>query len=220
MTLLTLALLLVSSAGSADEKMPSDFLQVESKAWNCWLEEKVNTHWSSIPLNDVMNGVFGTADIEIEAADKDKTLKTPVDFDAADLTRRETLWELGRKYNFKVRWMQRQEPVKYLDLLETEATENNIGGMGIVTMTHVMRSDYQTYLDLKKAGKIAKEKQIAGTIYYSFDLDRDLHFENGMTAHVSAVQRYKTTKPQETAAEYSPIPRCRRFPAIIPRLHR
>jgi hypothetical protein len=194
MTILATTLLLVSVAISADVEMPKDFLQVKSEAWNQWLNEDANTHWTEIPLKDVLNGVFGTAELSI---DKEEKLNTPITFDSTKLSRRVALWRLSRKYDFKVRWDQKREPVEFLGLFETKEMNRSIGGIGVTVMTSVMRADYKIYLELKRDGKIKHEKRVENTIYYSYDLERDLRFENGTAAHVTAVQRYKTTAPPE-----------------------
>jgi hypothetical protein len=167
---------------------------VESEAWNKWLDEDANTGWRQVPLKDVLNGVFGAAKLSI---DQEKKLSTPVTFDAKKLSRRTALWRLSQRYNFKVRWDQKKEPEEFLDLLETEKQDRTIGGITLTVVTYVMRSDYETYLKLKSKGKIKNEKRVEETLYYSFDIDRDVNFGNGTAAHIPAVQRYKTTVPKE-----------------------
>jgi hypothetical protein len=187
-------ILLAAIAGSPESKMPSDFLRVESKAWNRWLEQPINITWTEAQLGDVLNKGFGPANLAIDIESK---LNTRVSFDSVNLTRRETLWRLSKKYEFKVRWTQKKEPEVFLDLAETDEREQSVNGIVITTMTQVMRADYKSYLEMKRTGKITHEKRVGDTIYYSFDVDRDLNFGNGTAAHVPAVQRYKTTTPAD-----------------------
>jgi len=189
MAVLTGLLVVVSLAVSAEAKMPSDFLKVESEAWSRWLDEDLHVSWHGVPLEDVLAGEFGTAAIEV---DNREALKTPVTFDADGLTRRAALWRLTGRYRFALRWAQKDEPRVFLGLPETDRRKRSVGGVLMTTMTHVMRSEYETCQKLKLAGKVADEEKVDGTIYYSVRVDRDLPFENGSSAWVPVVERYKT----------------------------
>lgn len=194
MSICTIALLFASMALSADAKMPSDFLKVESKAWNQWLDEKINVGWKDFTLKDILDSAFGAAEMSI---DNEKVLSKRITFEANKISRRTAIWQLSNKYKFNVRWTQKREPVKFLDLPETEEHSRSVGGISITDMTYVMRSDYEKYLELKRKGEISHEMRVEDEIYYSFDIDRDLHFANGTRAHIPAVQRYKTKAPKE-----------------------
>lgn len=183
-----------TALGAAEPEMPGDFLRVESKAWNRWLDEVIHVSWTRIRLKDVLDGEFGTADLRVEDP---SALNTRVTFDADGLTRRCALWRLSRRYAFRTRWAQKEEPRVFLGLLETKRRRRSVGGILLTTMTHAMRADYREYEDLKKRGKVAQEMKVDGTIYYSTDESRDLRFENGSSAIVPVVERFKTSVPAE-----------------------
>jgi len=182
----------MSFAANADAKMPGDFLKVESKAWSKWLDETIHVSWSRVPLKDVLATEFGAADLAVVNV---KVLDAPVTFDADGLTRRAALWRLSQRYGFTVRWAQKNEPRIFLGLPETEHRKHQVGGVTLTAITHVMRSDYKTYQDLKRRGRVTKEKIMDGILYYAIDVDRDLNFGD-TAAHVNEVQRYKTKVPK------------------------
>jgi len=181
-----------TTLGPAEPEVPGDFLRVESKAWNCWLDEVIHVSWRKIRLEDVLDGEFGTADLRVEDP---SDLDTQVTLDADGLTRRSALRRLTRRYRIRIRWAQKEEPRVFLGLLETERRRRSVGGILLTTMTHVMRADYGEYEDRKKRGRIAREMKVDGTIYFSVDETRDLSFENGSSALVPVVERFKTNVP-------------------------
>jgi hypothetical protein len=186
--------LTLSLAISAEAKMPADFFPVDSSAWESWLEEELSVSWHGIPLGDVLAAEFGTAEISVDDA---KKLETKITFDATGLSRRKTLWRLSQHYGFTPRWEQKERPRVFLDLLETRSKVSSIGGVDVTTMTHVMRSDYRTYVELRRADKVARSKRIGDLIYYCIEEDMDLPFENGATAWFTLTKRYKTILPEE-----------------------
>ncbi len=194
MAVLAKLLFVVSLAVSAEAKMPNDFLKVESEAWSRWLDEDINVFWHGIPLKDVLAGEFGTAAIVVDNA---KDLKTSVTFNADGVTRRVALWRLTQRYRLALHWAQKDEPRVFLGLLETEKRKRSIGGNLITTMTHAMRSEYETYQKLKLAGRVTHEEKVDGTIYYSVDIHRHLPFKNGSCALFFVVERYKTNIPKQ-----------------------
>lgn len=191
MTILAAMLIVGSLAAAPAPEKPSDFLKVESKAWSRWLDEAVDETWKNVPLKDVLAEAFGAADLTIVSK---KPLTMRVTFDPGTLSRRAALWRLSQKFGLTVHWAQTAEPRVFLGLPETEMEKRTINGMVITTMTVVMRADYETYQELKRAGQVSHEEQVDGTIYYSFKVHREIHFANGR-AHVFAVQRYKTKIP-------------------------
>jgi len=181
-------LLALSTALTAEAKMPEDFLQVESAAWNSWLDEEMNVHWHGVSLEHALEDEFGAAMITVDnAAD----LQTPITFNAVGRSRRTVLWRLSKRHNITFHWKQKEEPRIFLGILETERRKRSIGGVTVTTMTAVMRSDPETYQKHKEAEQIAKEKKVGDTTYYSIDINRDLPFENGATAWFTVVERYK-----------------------------
>ena len=178
-------------------EMPGDFLRVESGEWNKWLDERIEISWTRISLKNVLAGEFGPAQF---AVDPTNALDTPITCDIADVSRRMALWRLSQQYGFKIRWAQIREPRVFLGLLETDHRKRQINGVTLTEVTHVMRSDYETYLDEKRRGQIKNEETIDGDIYYAIDVDRDLNFGYA-AAHVNEVQRYKTTVPPESSTE-------------------
>jgi len=194
MTYLGCMTLALSLATTADAKMPADFFQVDSEAWDAWLDEDLNISWHGVPLGDVLKGEFGTAEISVDDA---KKLEIKVTFDATGLSRRETLWRLSQQYDFTPKWGQKEKPQIFLDLLETKRKISSIGGVDMTTMTHVMRSDYRTYVKLRRADKVARSKRIGDMIYYCIEEDMDLPFENGATAWFTLIKRYKSILPEE-----------------------
>lgn len=191
MTILATMLIVGSLVASPAPEPPSDFLQVESKAWSRWLDEPVDETWTNVPLKYILAEAFGAADLTVVSK---QPLTTPVTFDPGKLSRRAALWRLSQKFGFTVRWAQTAEPRVFLGLPETEMEKRSVNGMVITTMTVVMRADYETYQALKRAGKVAREEQVDGAIYYSFNVHREVNFASGR-AHVLAVQRYKTKIP-------------------------
>lgn len=174
-----------------DAEMPADFLKVESKAWSRWLDEDLHVFWHGIPLRDVLASAFGAAAFTV---DEVKALGTPITFDASNMTRRASLWRLSRRYGFTIQWAQKDEPRIFMGLSEAEHREHQVGGVTLTAITQVMRSDYKTYQDLKRRGRVTKEEIMDGILYYAIDVDRDLNFGDS-AAHVNEVQRYKTKVP-------------------------
>ena len=126
MSLITASLLAISFAVGADAEMPSDFLNVESKAWSRWLDEDANVFWHGIPLKDVLASEFGAANL---AVDNTKALDKPITFDASNMTRRTSLWRLSQRYGFNIRWAQKEEPRIFLGLSEAENRKHQVGGV-------------------------------------------------------------------------------------------
>lgn len=185
-------------AAPADSDTPGDFLKVESRAWNGWLNQEANVSWAGVALEDVLAGEFGPADLEI---DPPGAMATAVTFDASDLSRREALWRLSQRYAFRVKWVRTDEPRVYLGLPETEERRQSVGGVVLVTMTQVMRTDYGNYESLKRRGKVRDEERVGNTIYFAVDDWRDLPFADGTSAMVPFVERYKTSSASIRDAE-------------------
>jgi len=186
-------LIVVAFAAPADPKMPSDFLRVDSKAWSKWLDEELSVSWGGVPLKDALAEQFGPADFTV---DNPKVLDTPIRFDADGMSRRAALWHLSQRYGFTIRWAQKGEPKTFLGLSEAEHRDHTVGGRTMTEITHVMRSEYKDYQDLKRRGQVNREEVIDGVLYYATNTDRDVHFPNGAVAHVIEVQRYKTAVPR------------------------
>ena len=187
----TASLVVMWLAGIAEKQMPSDFLQVESKAWCKWLDEPIDISWTKVPLKEILAAEFGPAAFTVN---NPKALDTPVTFDVRKLTRRVALWRLSQRYAFAIRWAQKDEPRVFLGLSEAEKREHQVGGIKLIAVTQVMRSDYRAYEERKREGRVTKEEIIDSTLYYAIDVDRDLNFGYA-TAHVNEVQRFKTTLP-------------------------
>jgi len=181
----------MSFAGDSVADVPADFLKVDSKAWSRWLDEDPQVSWREIPLRDVLARAYGAAAFTVDDA---KALDTPITFDASNMTRRTSLWRLSRRYGFTIRWAQKNEPRIFMGLSEAEHREHQVGGVTLTAITQVMQSDYKTYQDLKRRGRVTKEEIIDGILYYAIDVDRDLNFGDS-AAHVNEVQRYKTKVP-------------------------
>lgn len=174
----------------AQAKMPENFLRVKSEAWSRWLDEDMNVFWHGVSLEHVLKGEFGAADISVDNAND---FQTPITFDAVGHSRREVLWTLSKRLGFTFHWNQTVEPRIFLEVPETECRKRSIGGVTVMTMTAVMRADYETYQKAKQANEVDKENQIGDTIYYSVKINRDLPFPNGASAWFTEIERYKVT---------------------------
>lgn len=194
MPLTTTLLLVLTSAVPLAAEMPSEFLNVESKAWSKWLDEKIDVSWARVPLKGVLADQFGPADFAVDGA---RALDTPIAFDVRGASRRVALWRLSQHYGFTIRWAQKGEPRAFMGISEAEHRDHNVGGRTMTAITHVMRSDYKTYQDWKQRGVVAKEEVMDGILYYAINVDRDVHFggPQGVVAHAAEVQRYKTVLP-------------------------
>jgi hypothetical protein len=139
MFIISASLLLVSLAAAGDDQMPAGFLKVESPESSKWLDAKIRTKWTRVPLRNVLAGEFGAVRLSV---DNGKTLDTPITFDANNHSRRETLWRLSRRYDFTVQWTQQQEPRPFMGVPESEELKERVAGMLMTTSSQVRPVDY------------------------------------------------------------------------------
>jgi hypothetical protein len=185
----------VRETAAATEEMPPGFLKVESPESSKWLDESIKTTWTSVPLRNVLAGEFGAGKLSV---DNGKTLDTPIAFDAANHSRRVTLWRLSRQFGFTVRWAQQQEPRLFMGVPESEELKERMGGMLMTTMSPVQQVEYPKYLEQKQTGFVTREELIDGSLYFGVHTSRCLDVGEA-SAMVPMVDRYKTSLPSPEA---------------------
>ena len=99
---LLVSLLLTASCATMMSPAPQDFLPSRNAAWNQWADQVVDVHFTArritqLPLTDAFTGlhmVLARADTPIGSL--------PVTLHASQVTRRQALWLLSKKYGLKM----------------------------------------------------------------------------------------------------------------------